>query len=188
MKLSILICTIESRAEKFENLCNVLADQIQDYGDVEVLHDLDNGEKMIGQKRNDLVARASGEYLCFIDDDDEISDTYIKDILHAIESKPDCVAFKLEYFEDGKHKGTAHHSLKYLAWANRHVEYGKMFYERTPNHLNPIRSDLAKLVKFPASNFGEDHSWSSQIRQYLKTEQEITKPMYFYKYKIGKRR
>lgn len=185
MKLSILICSLKEREKSFLGLLESLSSQIEDDFKVEVLHEIDNREMDIGTKRNKLLDRATGEYLCFIDDDDEISENYVVNIIEAIKNNPDCVAFKLKYYEDGVFKGIAHHSIKYDSWRNKQLEYGEMFYERTPNHLNPIKSEIAKRVKFPECNFGEDHAWSNSIYQYLKTESEIEEPVYFYKYQTG---
>lgn len=186
MKLSILICSLKSREISFLRLLKSINEQVIDDSEVEILYDIDEGEMSIGEKRNKLLDRATGDYLCFIDDDDQISKDYVSQILTAIREKPDCIGFKLKYYEDNKYKGTAHHSIKYDSWQNRQIEYGEMFFERTPNHLNPIKSEIAKLVKFPEQDFGEDHAWSNEVKQYLKDEVDIDKPIYFYKYKIGK--
>ena len=72
MKLSILIPTLFSRKEKFCNLMTILSSQAND--EVEVVINRDNGEKSIGEKRNELLKEATGEYVCFVDDDDMVDD------------------------------------------------------------------------------------------------------------------
>ncbi len=183
MKLSILICSMEKRAESFHRLLRELTRQAEtDFDNIEITFEVDNGEMSIGEKRNKLLKRAHGDYICFIDDDDEISEDYIELILDAVESEPDCVGFRLAYYEDGIEQGIAHHSIKYSEWRTKKLEYGGQFFERTPNHLNPIKRDIALRVDFPEVDHGEDHAWSSQIRQFLKTEVDIPEVIYHYKH------
>lgn len=184
MKLSILICTIKERNESFLKLAAKLTEQITN--DVEVLYELDNRESTVGKKRNTLLSKANGDYVCFIDDDDDVSDNYVSAILKAIETDPDCVAINLRYYSNGQFLGTAHHSIKYFSWRTLKEDLGFLFFERTPNHLNPIRRSKAILVKFPEVNHGEDHAWSNEIKQYLHTEVNIEEPIYFYYHKDKK--
>jgi glycosyltransferase involved in cell wall biosynthesis len=76
MVLSLLIPTIEARHLMFAQLLDELQAQIRASrrpGDVEVIHCLDNGAESIATKRNRLVDRASGRFVAFIDDDDQVS-------------------------------------------------------------------------------------------------------------------
>ena len=91
MKLSILICSIESRSNLLARLMAIL--DMQEHPEAEVLVSIDNRQKKISDKRNELLDRAKGEYVVFIDDDDLVSSYYIAELLKAIEAKPDCVGF-----------------------------------------------------------------------------------------------
>ena len=42
----------------------------------------------VGRKRNILLQKASGDFVVFIDDDDEIHDNYIDAFMNAIEFNP----------------------------------------------------------------------------------------------------
>ncbi len=111
MKLSVLVCTIPERFDKFNALLRKLNLLSFNLG-VEILHDNSpKGTKTIGGKRNDLLNKAVGEYVCFVDDDDDISDDYFTEILKAIESKPDCVGFEIACNMEGK---KVNFSLKHL--------------------------------------------------------------------------
>ena len=66
--LSILICTIQSRAEYLKELLDELNHQIQ-FSNVQVLWLGDNKSMSVGTKRNALLSIAEGEWVCFIDDD-----------------------------------------------------------------------------------------------------------------------
>lgn len=185
MKLSILICTIPSRYASFMRLRTELYSQILPHADdVELI--FDSGNRSIGAKRNSLLERASGEYLCFIDDDDWISPNYIDWLILGIGSNSDCCSLKGLYTVNGKQDGIFEHSLKYNEWRNDLL--GEVKYERYPNHLNCIRSAIAKQFRFPDKNFGEDYDWSAQVHEsgMIKTEFYIPDTIYYYKYVSNK--
>jgi len=94
MILSICICTLEKRIAMLSTLLFHLNKQIKDEGTVELLLASDKGEKSTGEKRNLLYGMAKGKYVCSIDDDDWVPDTYIYEILKAVSSGPDAVALK----------------------------------------------------------------------------------------------
>lgn len=198
--LSILIPSIPDRSEMLYNLLEDLNNQIgrgvmRDY--VEILTDCRDKNIRIGTKRNDLLNRAKHYFSCFIDDDDEVSDQYIAIILEAIlkynhenGSFPDCTSLRGKYYVDGVFDGGFEHSIKYKEWKTLDalaVPY-PIKYERNPNHLNCIKSSIAKQFKFPETNFGEDHDWSKQLQAsgLLKTEVHIPEILYYYKYKSKK--
>ena len=143
--------------------------------EVEILVNSDNGKKKIGTKRNELLDQAQGDYVAFIDDDDFVSNDYVKLILEAIEKEPDCVGFKGKLTRDGQSAGIFIHSLKYKKWFQK----GNQYY-RCPNHLNPIKREFALKVKFPNSSWGEDRDYSIGLRKYLEKEVFIDKILYFY--------
>lgn len=186
-KLSILICTMISRERYLERLIKIL--KAQRRREVEVIINKDNGEKSIGQKRNELIGKATGEYICFIDDDDIVVDTYIDSILYCInKSSPDVVGFELDYFVDDKLTGKAFHSIKYNSWFEQpdDVNKGQMLYYRNPNHLNPIKSVLIPDKIFPEINNGEDRVYSMSLLPLLKSEEYIDKSMYRYLFRTNK--
>ncbi len=186
MKLSILIPTLFSRKKKSDFLCSYISNLIDMYRliknidiDVEILCHRDNGEATIGQKRNELLGMAKGEYLCFIDDDDQISSNYIALLFEAIQTNPDCCSLNGIITTNGNNPQNFIHSLKYKNW----FEENGVYY-RPPNHLNCIKASIAKQFLFPDISNGEDKDWSMQIAEsgILKTEYEIKETIYFYDY------
>jgi glycosyltransferase involved in cell wall biosynthesis len=182
--LSVLICTLKDRKESFNFIRNKLRQQISDYSElpvnknipikIDLQYEIDNGEMTIGEKRNKLLLLAQGEYVCFVDDDDDISDDYIESIMDALETKPDCVGI------EGILKCQAgdlifRHSIQFQCWYT-----GSDAFYRTPNHLNPVKRKVALNVCFPSKNFGEDQHYSDGIKRQLKTEKYIDHPIYFY--------
>jgi hypothetical protein len=175
-KLSILTCTLHERTHRFKKLGKELEKQIKFFSQVELLANLDSGKKTIGQKRNELLCAAKGEYVAFVDDDDFISNNYIDSILTAINyKKPDCCGIEGKIIFNKKLNKKFIHSIKYQNW----FEKNNIYY-RCPNHLNPIRKELALAVGFKNLNSGEDHDFSERIKPLLKTEVYINKCLYFY--------
>ena len=87
---------------------------------------------------------------------------------------------------DGNNPEVFEHSIKYKAY--RTNDTGPIKYERYPNHLNIIRSDIAKQFRFPEINHGEDTDFATQIFKsgLLKKETTIDGVMYHYDYKAKK--
>jgi len=190
VKLSILIPTIPERKEMFDKLKYKLFNQKQLFPEsmVEILFDGGLAES-IGTKRNGLLSMAQGEYVCFIDDDDDISDDYLIDIINALESKPDCVSLRGVITWDGSNPEIFEHSLRYPAYVTHTLPVNGIKYERYPNHLNTIKSSIAKQFKFPEINFGEDTDWSTQIHNsgLINTEVYLDKVIYHYLYRTNKK-
>lgn len=185
-KLSVLILSMNRRKKYLDRLLSVLNPQLND--DVEVLTNIDNGEKSIGTKRNELLKQSQGDYVCFIDDDDIISNDYIEKILSALKSGPDCVGIHLLHKEDGVLRGLTYHSLKYDTWWDEPNQTNLTLknYYRNPNHLNPVKRDYAIQIGFPEINNGEDKWYSQNILKFLKTEEYIETPIYEYLVRTNK--
>lgn len=180
-KLSILICSIKGRERELERLLDLL--ELQTTNDVEILVEVDNKKITIGEKRNILLKRARGDYVTFVDDDDKVSSDYIFKILGAIETSPDCCGIEGEIDHmQGRRRQRYRctqkfiHSRKYTKW----YEQNKIYY-RCPNHLNPIRRELAGQIMFPEKSQGEDKIFSMLILSLLKTEVFIEGIIYYYK-------
>lgn len=178
-RLSILIPTLPARISTYVVLLNNIRDQIKKgkfESDVEVLSLMDCKSMTIGDKRNKLIDMSSGEYVVFIDDDDNVPDYYIREILSAIKESPDCVGIRgvIKYENDAK--TVFIHSLRYPQDEDINI-YAK---GRPPNHLNPIKREIACTVKFPDQNWAEDTCWANGIYFKLKTEKMIDKVMYVY--------
>lgn len=179
--ISILICSLEVRKFQLANLIYTLNLQIENPLEVEILTNIDKGQKTVGQKRNELLDLAKGEFICYCDDDDSVSDNYIEHLLAGISKGVDCCSLKGSYSVNGAYNGLFEHSIKYRGWA---TSKGKIKYLRYPNHLNCIKSSIAKQFKFPEINMGEDKDWSTQIHKsrLLKTEYYIDEILYYYNY------
>ena len=215
--LSILICHLESRKEMLDRLMACL--DRQKNADVEILIETDNGKDngglARGAKRNKLLYNARGRYICYVDDDDLVSDgsehpAYIPSIFEALERGPvfdcnlanemdevasytphqgerpviDCVGIQGEIrFANDPHL-LFYHSMKHsIEWWDdaATAEPGKAQYYRTPNHLNPVRRELALQARFINSqDWSEDHSYGRLLHRIIKNEAPINHPIYYY--------
>lgn len=177
-RLTILIPTLNSRNAQFNELVTELARQWQGKP-VSVLAVQNDGEQTIGEIRNRLLDCADGDFACFIDDDDKIAPDYIDRILAALESDPDCVGFWVPRFLDGVAIGMAKHSLEFDRFEDwQHGVWTE--YCRTPNHLNPVRTSIAKQVGFVPIPIGEDVDYAARLKPLLMNQVFINAPLYRY--------
>lgn len=104
LKLSILVLSIPSRLLAAKALTDKLLQQIGSRPDVELLMLLDNCSLDIYEKRNELLGMARGSHLAWIDDDDDVADTYVERITEAIARDPDAdvISFNQLAYLDGK--------------------------------------------------------------------------------------
>lgn len=179
MKLSILIATMPVRKWKLNRLLAILSPQTRDH--VEVIVD-DSMDYNIGVKRNKLLDRAKGDYIVFVDDDDLVSDNYVDKILAATEGSPDCIGISGIITTNGKDEKQWHISKEYGTWYER-----SNVYFRTPNHISPVKREIALKIRFPEIPFGEDAVYSRNIHPHLHTENIVTGNIYTYKYNSKKK-
>ena len=178
MILSILIPSLRKRCGHLQRML----DSIPKHPEVEILTDVDDGQITTGKKRNNLIQRAKGEYVVFVDDDDELMPEYLPEILKAAEQKPDCIVFSGWMTTDGANRKDFHLSIHHPYTAV--TRNGKEEYLRYPNHITPIKREIALQVQFPNKYVGEDYAWATRIHELglLKTEVRIHKFLYHYRF------
>lgn len=178
IKLSILIATMPIRSVKLANLRVVLDRQLTP--EVEVITDSSMNYN-IGTKRNKLLSLATGTYIIFQDDDDLISSDYIAKILEACKSDCDCIGISGVISTNGGQERQWHISKDYQMWFER-----LGVYYRTPNHISPVKRELALQAGFPEIAFSEDYEYSMRLLPLLKTEVKIPGILYYYRYESKK--
>jgi glycosyltransferase involved in cell wall biosynthesis len=181
--LTIGILSLNERKEKcLDRLLKSLGLQltVELKEKVEVMVNIDDGEKSVGQKRNEILNNASGKFICFIDDDDGVDEEYIKTIIDVIENnnKLDCIGFSGMYYVNGKPRMLFKHANKY----GGHYKDSSGVQHRPANHLNPVKTKIAQKVGFPEKNFGEDSDYCDRLFDtgLLKDEVILDKVMYHY--------
>jgi len=178
MKLSILICTMPQRAEMFGVLHAKISQQIEKAKTKEVeLLSNDQMDIITGEKRNLLINQSSGDFVVFIDDDDDIFDCYVEEILKAITENPnvDCIGINGVISFNGQNHQKWFISKRFNSW----YESAGVYY-RTPNHISPIKKTIAEFIGFPKIHHGEDFAYSMGVLPHLNKEVIIQKPLYHY--------
>ena len=183
MILSVMICSLTRRAAKLKQLVEAFNRQLYLYKlteDVQILTCVDQGVKeggiSIGTKRNRLMESSKGDYVCFVDDDDTVSTNYTIRLVEACRQGPDCVGIcgKILWL------GTMmpfEHSIVHKKFINK-----PGIFLRPPNHINPVKREIAVKFPFPKKSFGEDVNYSLAMvkAEALKTEVVVPEPIYFY--------
>lgn len=170
IQLSILICTTPERNEMFTKLFNEVHRQVEFLqtfheilGRVEILVDdsprfLDGGLS-VGKKREALVKRAQGKYLCFLDSDESISPDYIETLMRLCYQGQDVCTFR------------AMVKLKnFWALVDMRLAY-KLNDQISPDytvrrsawHICPVKSVYAKMFPFSDKNNAEDFEWMEKV-------------------------
>ena len=187
--LSILIPSIPERAYLFNPLYDELNRQVAymhdthpTLGKIEILVDNSDsflrGGMSIGQKRDSLVQRATGRYLCFLDDDDAVSGDYLETLVRMAQYKACILTFnafcKLETYWM-----VVEMSLKNEI--NEEARPGII--QRRPWHVCPVISTYAKQHKFENVSYGEDWKWFEKVLNHCYAE--CTTDAILYEYRHG---
>ena len=181
MKFSILILNVPSRFEQAARLYNKLLAQVGALP-VEILMLTDNKKRTIGDKRNDLVVASRGEYLAFIDDDDDVGEDYVGDILKAIEFNPDVIVFNEQATLNGENPFVVRPGIEYVNEPCKKVNGKWIDIRRRPWHWCVWKSSIAKTERVPDSSWGEDVLWVERLFPKVKVQHRIDKILRFYRY------
>ncbi len=185
IKLSILILSIPSRIHFLKQLLDKLEQQIGDREDVEILSIMDNKSFGISEKRNKLMQLARGSHLTWIDDDDDISESYVSTLTETIAKNPevDVISFDQMCYLEGKvarvfaEMGNPHDPV--LLDSDDPTRYKDTL--RPPYHWCCWKTSLATSESFrnphDMEGVGEDIDWL--MRLYPKVQQSIYLKGYF---------
>lgn len=172
--LSILIPSIPERSEKLSKLLSILNEQIQKVEttnlQIEVLTDSSAkylyGGLTVGAKRDLLVQKSQGKYVCFLDDDDMPSPRYVSAIISMCETNADVCCFRT-FVKLDDYWGLIDHSLDNPE--NQQMKSHNTTY-RKPWHINPVKSEYAKKHHFKDINNAEDWDWMYRVLDDLKLQ------------------
>ena len=182
---SVLIPTIPGREQSLQSLLASLREKVERIAPhlrVEYSIAFDNREKSIGRKRQELLQAAKGRYMSFIDDDDQITDAYIEDLRDTIAG-----GFHVMRLRGQIQQFTFTHSLENTLSGK--MAQGEVFL-RPPNHLNPMMTDVAKMIPFGDATRGEDLDWTIRLakRGFLEREYQSDSSRIHYLYQMGDRK
>lgn len=176
MKLSILTPTIPSRKEQLSKLQEKIANQIGDLP-VEHLVFCDNKTRTIGAKRQALLDIARGEYIAFVDDDDDIEPDYVASIIDAIRSEADVITFEEHCYYNGLY------SKRVYGLNNPDIAFTPNGITlRAPWHICVWKRQLVKSCQFGECNYGEDIIWSRQARKKIRSGFHVDKILCTYRH------
>lgn len=171
-----MIATLGQRRARLERLLAELLPQTEPYdGAVTVTALFNNAERDIGQVRHDLLTSATGDYVSFVDDDDEVPYYFVQRVMTALADEPDYVGWRMQCYVDDRMMKPTYHSLRYDGWS----EDARGYY-RDVSHLNPIRTSIAREGDFRV-DLPEDRNWAAQVRPLVRHEVFIPTIMYHYR-------
>lgn len=184
---SVLIPTIPGRELKLQSLVAAVREKVNRIAPeirLDICIDFDNRESPIGAKRQRLLEKAQGKYLCFIDDDDDITDAYVEDVLGMIRG-----GFHTMRLYGNMSGYTFVHTLDMKLTDPMATLDEPAIFQRPPNHLNPMLSDVAKLIRFKNAVYGEDLDWSISLisSKFLQTQYTSDPKRIHYIYNLGDR-
>jgi glycosyltransferase involved in cell wall biosynthesis len=177
--LSVLIPSVPSRREMAWKLFDKISEQaLDDDENVEVLLLLDNKTRSIGKKREALVQISKGDYVAFVDDDDDVAPDYVKELtIEAFLPGADVVVFPTTCTLNDGPTVTVEHDISYP-----NEQYSPAGFRRSAWQMHAWRGDLARATPFPDLNFGEDWPWCEAMLKHVKTQAKIDQVLYHYRY------
>lgn len=182
MMLSVLICgtprRIESRAIP---LIRKLEKQAEGK-DVEILYLLDNKKRSVGHKRQALLDVAKGDYVAYVDDDDDVSDDYVSALVSAIEfgqcAPPDVITFD----QCADINGAVGIIRFGLGQPNEEFSPGRVA-KRGAWHVCAWRRAIAQTAAFPDLMDGEDWQWAVQLCAKATSSIHIDQVLHLYRFR-----
>lgn len=186
--LTVLIPYLQPRDQAAYNSLIVQLSYFADGLPVEFLSLPNKGELKRGALRQQMIEQVKTPYLVFIDADDKVNRDYFTLIMQGLYTDVDCVGLRGIITTNGLHPFEFEHSTRHDKWFER-IEKGRKKYFRPINHLNPIRTEIAKQIGYnPTLHHGEDLDYSMRLAQsgLLKSEHFIEQPIYYYLYKSRK--
>lgn len=192
--LSILIPSIPERSANLNMLLdnifiqNELAKKIDCFeymGGIEMCIDDSksflNGGLSIGKKREGLVKKATGKYLCFLDDDENISPNYVETLLRMCNEDKDVCTFR-SIFKLKDYWGLVDMKMVYKVNDQASPDYT---IRRPPWHICPVRSEFAKLYPFEDINNAEDFKWFEKVLSHCTSEAHTDRILFQYNHNIN---
>lgn len=179
--LSILTPACWERVKQCQLLADYIAEQITEPGTVEHLVLYDNRHRSVGLKRQALLDAARGQYIAFVDDDDDVSSNYVEKLIEAIKQRPEAHVITFEQLAtyNGKpFKVTFQHGA-----SDQHLQLdGPDDQEliRGPWHVCAWRRDRIAHCQFLDTNYGEDAAWVKQARMHVTQAHHIPQVLHFY--------
>jgi hypothetical protein len=144
---------------------------------VEHLVLIDNKRRTVGEKRDALLRASQGDYVAFVDDDDDISHDYVEEILKAAQRQPDVITFMQKASVNGSVANVE------FRLGNKNEAFAPgITIKRNAWHVCAWRRTLAIQSHFPPINYGEDWAFAAPLCEFAKSEIHIDRILHFYKH------
>ena len=181
--LSILTPTIPSRMLNLlgeqSRLANIVAKLGVQAADMPVEHLWlgDNCKRSIGAKRQALVDIAHGQYIAFVDDDDDVSEDYVASLLEAAQTGADVITFRQRAIYNGL-ESEVHFGIN-----NQDGPFtpGGITL-RAPWHVCAWKREVVRGCQYGESNYGEDREWCLQARKRIRTAYHVDRVLHTYRH------
>lgn len=175
--LSVLIPSIHERRAKLLRLLNILERQ-NDPG-LEVIVSIDNrGETPLGSKRNDMMQRAAGKYLCHIDDDELVSADFFAALKPELQYDADAIGYNASVILNGARPFTVRTIFGAENGQPQHVLGGYSDIVRNFWHWCAWRTTLARQFSFPDHAGDEDWQWLRQVYPHVKSHRKLERTLF----------
>ena len=150
---------------------------------------IDQPNQGLAATRNAGLRSASGEFICFLDNDDSIAPNFISSLLAAAESTNAPLSICNFFIVEDAQKRVAPFPAEPAvasgrAWL-RHVYYTRDFLPVVWRQF--VRRDFieANNLRFPAVRHAEDHYWTSTVLACADTVASVPRPLYNYVQRPG---
>ena len=176
--LSILTPTIPERSRSLRFLSSLIEEQASKHPRaIEHLALSDNRARSIGAKRQALVDIARGEYIAFVDDDDDVYEDYVARLLEATKTGADVITFRQQAIYNGL-ESEVHFGIN-----NQDGPFNPGGITlRAPWHVCAWKRERVKDCLFAESNYGEDLAWCMQARRRARTAHHIDAVLHTYRH------
>ena len=136
-------------------------------------------EKGVGKKREACVRIAQGDYITFVDDDDDINEQYIELILSAMQYDPDLILF-----HSLAKLNTDHTIVKFHPSYEMEQVKSNDITKRKPFHIHAWKREKVKDIEWPDKNYGEDWAFAEEALKRIDHNKvfEIDKILHYYNY------
>lgn len=185
--LSILMATTPQRHEMFNKLFMEVQRQNDNLqrdhrtlGLVEILVDdsirfLDGGLS-VGKKREALLKRAEGKYVCYLDSDESISPDYLETLVRLCNQGADVCTFRA-FVKLANFWALVDMRLAYPMTDQISPEYTV---RRSAWHICPIKREHAQRHHFADINNAEDSDWLKRVLAHCTTEAHTERIIFQY--------
>jgi hypothetical protein len=136
----------------------------------------DNRSMTIGEKRQALLDSARGDYVAFVDDDDDVSDDYVASLAAGMRTGVDVVTFLQKAVINGE---VGHVDFRVSHLADEPWRAGTTA-KRRPWHVCAWKRDLVKDCRFLFCNYGEDAAWVAQACQLVSQGVHVPRVLHTY--------